>query len=101
MKKTKTRNFTITDYNCDKNFYENIFEETKNGIRYICYGEEVCPQTKRLHYQGYIYFHNPRYLNSVIKLLAPRHVEVCKGSAIDNIQYCSKDGRFTELGHRP
>jgi len=73
------------------------------GVDYIYVGCEICPVSKREHYQGYVRFPNPRALGGVRKLFTheiklpdgnmgyPGHWEACKGSEAANIAYCSKE----------
>lgn len=70
---------------------------------YMYVGREICPNSKREHYQGYIRFPNPRALAGVRKLFThttttpegkqgyPGHWEPCKGTEAQNVKYCSKD----------
>lgn len=71
------------------------------NARYHCYGKEVCPKTGRDHWQGFVYWDNPKTLSAAIKVLKPHHTEACKGSLEDNERYCSKSGNYTEVGDRP
>lgn len=90
--------FCFTDYERDLSFWD----KKKLNWRYIIIGDEICPTTGRQHWQGFIYFKNQRHWNAVRKLLSPRHVNICKGSAQENITYCSKDGNIIlEDGDRP
>lgn len=74
--------------------------QEKQEIRYFIMGEEICPETKRTHWQSYI------ELNKVMRVAALKtllndntvHVERCKGSPEDNIRYCSKDGKVEQFG---
>ena len=68
---------------------------------YCIVGEEICPNTGRLHYQGYVYFKNARSFTSVKKLLGSSHIELARGNVNDNVKYCSKDGKFIEYGIKP
>ncbi len=93
---SKFRNFCFTDFILDGDFWENI------DCEYLIYGLETCPSTTKEHWQGFIRFKNQRSFKAVIKALKPRHVEICKGSADDNIKYCSKDSNVVcERGTRP
>lgn len=69
--------------------------------RYQVWGYEKCPTTGRDHWQGYVYFTNPRMFSSVRKLLAPHHVEIARGSVQQNEEYCKKDGVHVEFGVKP
>lgn len=73
----------------------------KIDVKYLVYGEEYAPSTSTKHYQGYIYFVNPRAFQCVQRLLRPAHVEIARGSPEANITYCKKDGRFVERGTPP
>ncbi len=95
----KKQGFPFTDYVMDSSWIKHLFDN--NSVRYLIYGEEVCPTSGRLHWQSFIYFNSARHFNSVRKLLKPRHVETIKGSIDDNIQYCKKDGKWIEFGKVP
>lgn len=93
---TRSRGFAFTDYEMDIEFY-NEFEP-----RYIIIGEEVCPKTKRLHWQGYILFPKKMDWDKLRKRFEPRHIECAKASATKNAKYCSKDGKLVlERGDKP
>jgi len=57
-------------------------------------GREICPETKKIHYQGYIEFNTKKRMKQVKDYLASSfiHVEICKGNRDDNVEYCGKDG---------
>lgn len=52
---------------------------------------ERCPDTDRLHYQGFFLFENARSFNTVKELVTPCHVEKMKGRVTQNIIYCGKE----------
>lgn len=95
----RSRLFTVTDYECDDDFWDNEFNNGKYD--YIFRGKEICPKTNRPHFQMFVYFKNARNLSAVIKLLKPRHVEVARGTVDENFDYCEKDGDTREWGKRP
>lgn len=73
---------------------------------YVIMGKEICPKTNNIHYQSYIYWNKPITLKNCINRLKkhfnkPCHVEICKGSIEDNINYCSKDGNVYINGIKP
>lgn len=95
-KKSKFRNFAITDFVCDKDFYSNL------KYSYLILGDEICPKTEKRHWQGFVVMKSPTTLSSMIKKLKPRHTEVCVASVLKNIKYCSKDNNLViEDGKRP
>lgn len=71
-------------------------------VRFIAYGEEVCPDTGTLHYQAYIVFHQAQQLSRCIRLFGDgHHFEPMYGSLKQNEHYCSKEGSFHKLGDEP
>lgn len=91
---SKTRNFVFTHNNYpDTQLQDNL------ECRYIIYGREV-GQSGTPHLQGFVSFANPRQLAGVIKLLPGCHVEVAQTTTAA-IEYCKKDGNFTERGIAP
>lgn len=74
-------------------------------IRYLCWGEEVAPETGTRHLQGYVVFNEKKKqrLSGVKKILGDEtaHLEVARGSHEQNKAYCSKEGSFTEFGALP
>lgn len=73
-------------------------------IRYIICGLEECPESKKLHWQGYIEFNKPVDLSSVKKLLfcSWAHLEPRRGTQGQAIDYSKKDdtGVQCEDGHK-
>nr|QKV51313.1 putative replication associated protein [Crucivirus sp.] len=70
--------------------------------RYILVGLETS-NAGWLHHQGFVMFANASTANAVKKVLPIGcHLEACKGTALQNIKYCSKDGNIVaENGKRP
>lgn len=64
---------------------------------YLVVGKEVCPNTGKDHWQGYVEFANARTLGGVKKMLPFAHWEPAKGSAADNLKYCSKENDMVVL----
>lgn len=67
------------------------FDEERMG--YMVYQRERCPNTNRLHWQGYVEFKSRIHRTRAIGLLnsAGIHLEPRRGSAGEAIQYCTKD----------
>lgn len=91
-----------------RNFCFTINNYTEEDVRmcneivctYIVYGYEQ-GENNTPHLQGYIYYQNKKEWN-VLKREIPRaHIEICRGTSQDNIQYCKKEGNFVERGEPP
>lgn len=67
-----------------------------DAIRYFIAGEEVCPETKRTHWQSYIELFQKTSLTKLKALVDDQkvHAERCKGSPASNVEYCRKDGKI-------
>jgi len=91
-------NWCFTDFVMD-NDWEEIYKKDDN-IRYICYGSEICPITKRKHYNGWIQFTKRLRLCGVKKVCRSKviHVESCRGTEEANDRYCKKDGDWKTFG---
>lgn len=68
-----------------------------DGISYIVWQEETCPDTGRIHLQGYVQFQEKARLAKAKKtLLGDKnhrvHMESAKGTPDENKTYCTKDG---------
>lgn len=58
--------------------------------QYMVYQQERCPETLRLHWQGYVYFENPRAFGGVQTLLPGAHIEPRRGTHSEAVDYCTK-----------
>lgn len=94
--------FTLNNYNDDD---INSLKTLK--CKYIIIGKEIAPTTGTEHLQGYFYLSNASTLKAVIKRLkktlghARTHLEICKGTSEQNIDYCKKSQNFIEVGEPP
>lgn len=92
---TKYRAWLFTSYAEERPRAERI------GAQFLVVQREECPTTRRLHWQGYAYFKNPRSLGGVKKVLPGAHLEPRRGSHDQAVEYCSKqetrvDGPYIE-----
>lgn len=95
-----SRNFCFTAYNKEEIDYAINCNDI---IKYLCYGIEICPTTGREHYQGYLELKKSMRITGVKKLFGPNsntHFEYRRGTADEAINYCRKDGKFSEHGER-
>lgn len=54
------------------------------------------------HYQGFVYTANQIHFTAIKKKLPRAHIEVCKGTINQNINYCKKEGNvILEMGEAP
>lgn len=87
----------------DEEFLHGLAEHTK----YLIAGKETCPTTGRPHWQGFLYLANAKTKSAVIKMMAPRHIEIAGGSPQQNREYCLKlktdnpNAVFIEHGEMP
>lgn len=67
---------------------------------YLVYGEEICPDTGKLHWQSYAEFKNGVTQSTVKTRFKDNkcHVEPRWGPQADAIKYCKKDGKWKEFG---
>lgn len=93
----RTRNWGFTDF-------EDIDWKTlwKNNdeIRYIGWGKEICPESKREHNQGWLQMEKPKGLRKMKKIIGSDkiHLFSCRGTEEQNVAYCSKDNQFQYTG---
>jgi len=73
---------------------------------YIVVGNEV-GESGTPHYQGYVYYKNPKAFSALKKIIPRAHISIAKGTSLQNQEYCSKDGNMfleegvcPEQGHR-
>lgn len=73
-----------------------IFDDTR--MSYMCYGSEICPETKRHHWQGYMEFHTKMSMIGIKREISKAwHVERAIATSFDNIKYCMGDYPGKEL----
>lgn len=70
-------------------------------VKYIVVGKEI-GESGTPHLQGYIYYQDKKSFAQVQHDVPEgSHIEVARGTAQQNFEYCSKDGDFYENGERP
>lgn len=77
-------------------------------INYLIFGKEIAPTTGTPHWQGFVSLSTPHTLRRVRSILnggfnenMNPHLEVARGTILQNIEYCKKDGQWFELGTQP
>jgi len=80
--------------------------ENKEDIKYMIYQKEKCPETGKIHYQGYIELKKTMRFEGVKKIFNDHtiHLEQRKGTREQAIKYCEKnetqEGKPIEYGDR-
>ncbi len=99
-KRSRSRNWCFTDYKCVD--WTKMYNDLDDVIRYIAWGKEIAPKTGKEHHQGWIQMINPKDMGPMRKMFTSYgcsvHLESCKGSELQNDEYCSKDKCVTKLG---
>lgn len=81
--------------------YQKRYELNKHLINFLIVGYEICPETKRVHMQGFIQLKDKiRYAGLKKMLNMDAHItEMYQNSTPEkNIIYCSKGGNFKTYG---
>lgn len=94
---SRSRSFCFTLNNYSEEEHQKIFSLPCN---YLVLGKEVGTEGTP-HLQGYIHFTLQKTESAVRKIIPRAHIEIAKGDALQNYNYCSKDGNFVEVGKRP
>lgn len=99
-KDMRSRLWCFTNYKLEID-YQKIIDQT--SAVYIAYGNETCPTTGRPHHQGFVLFESQRCsMKGVVKDMGgAMTVKMCKGSLVQNEDYCSKEGTLIEFGVKP
>ena len=82
---TKARAYCFTAFQDDPPTWDDTFT-------YLVYQREVCPDTQREHWQGYVEFKSPKTISAAQKALdCPNcHCEKRKGKPSEAAEYCKK-----------
>lgn len=98
---TRSRSWCFTTNNYTEE-HITLLDDISSTASYLCYGKEVAPTTQTKHLQGFLYFDNAKTFSKIQKLLPKgSHIEVAKGNALENREYCKKEGDFVEFGTIP
>jgi RNA helicase./Putative viral replication protein. len=97
MSRARNWCFTFNNYT-----HEDCARIEALDLHYLVYGKEV-GESGTPHLQGYFVLSNAKTLSAVKKMFLPGkpHLEVARGDAKSNYDYCSKDGDVFEKGVRP
>lgn len=101
MSKARGFCFTLNNYTEDDET-EALGLWWPDGVQYVVVGKEV-GKCGTPHLQGFIRFHSPRTLNSMMNSFfsGRAHWEGQRGTCTQAATYCKKDGDFFEWGDCP
>lgn len=87
MSGTKLRNY------CWTYFGDNLEIEEDDDIKYCVFQKEKCPDTGRMHFQGYVELTKPMRIGAVQELLNIKnaHLEKRRGNRDQARDYCMKE----------
>lgn len=93
----RARNYCFTSFLSTEPYYN------ESKVKYLGYGLETCPTTKKSHWQGFVYFFDKVSIKQVQEILkiGKSHIEVMKGDLSDNEKYCSKEQHYSHFGTKP
>jgi len=93
----RDRKFCFTSFLTTEPFYDEA------NVKYLAYGLETCPTTKKSHWQGFVYFFDKVSIKKAQEILkiGKSHVEFMKGDFSDNEKYCSKEQHYSHFGSKP
>jgi len=75
-------------------------------LQFLAYGNEICPNSKKFHWQTYCGFHDGITKNQMKKFVFLNwggmwHFEEMRGDLYDNEMYCAKEGTLIKHGSFP
>ncbi len=59
-------------------------------VRYCCFQREICAESKRPHWQGYVELYDCHRVGGLLKMFGNAHFEPRKGTRCDARAYCCK-----------
>lgn len=75
---------------------------TQQVVRYYTYQAEICPDTKRLHWQGYMEFDRKVSMSTIKSAIFSDntlHIEERRGTQEDAIEYCQRASKRDPLAN--
>lgn len=98
MKNLTSRKWVFTSFMMSLN-WEEIYEDWSDLIRFIIIGTEICPKTKKEHFQGYVQFFEPCRMRKFQRMIGDNcHLESQRGNDFQASDYCKKDGKYITFG---
>lgn len=99
-RKTKHWCWTLNNFTDDDVALLRRAGESKEDVDYLIFGREVGANGTP-HLQGFVSFINRKYLSGAKKFLDRAHWEPARGTPVEALSYCKKEGDFEEFGSPP
>lgn len=91
------KNYVFTDFKLDAEWLKQL-----RNIKYLYAGEEICPTTGKMHWQGYLILKNKRSWEFMKRLWKDRWIKPMAGDIPASEEYCKKEGIVAiEIGEKP
>lgn len=93
--------FTLHNYTSDNEARLKSLAEAEKKFKYLVYGYEICPETKRPHLQGYLVLAVKLRLKNLKDLIGDNRIALFprRGTPLQASDYCKKSGpNFYEYG---
>lgn len=102
MAESRSRKWCFTFNNYTEQEESTLKESLQDDSKYCIIGKEEGKETHTKHLQGFVVFKSDKRLSTLKNQYDKKiHWEECKGTVQQNIDYCSKDGNFSEFGEAP
>ncbi len=97
-KQLRSKNWVFTDFELLD--LQAIWSSNEDIIKFMGWGEEICPKTKKKHYQGWIQMKNQKTMSGLKRMFGSKktHWEPMQGTPEDSEKYCQKDGKYQCAG---
>ena len=91
------KNWCFTDWPTEDNDDWPTYNDA--DMSYMVVGREICPDTGKVHWQGYVQLRTQKRLHQVKEYFSDKvHLEGAKGKPEQAAAYCKKDGNWQEHG---
>jgi len=89
-RQSKSTRWAFTAYESQWPLFDDQSRRNHPGIADIGWNPEICPETNRKHYQGYILLRQTQRLSWLLKIFPAVHMEIAR-NWLALIAYCKKE----------
>lgn len=98
ISQTRGRSWCATLNNYTEEQYKEMQKFIEDNCRYGIIGKETAPTTGTEHLQCYMNFKNVIRGSYILQRFRGIHIEICRGTEEQNIDYCQKEENYWEYG---